>query len=171
MKNNKISKAGFLLAVSNMAKARSFYETVMEQKALNEFGDDTIEYESGFALQLNYAGILAGTKDFAPHPTGAKLEVKPKSNSCQLAFEVEDLDYWVERIKSTEGIELVHDVAVYNWGQRVIRFYDYDGHIVELGEDLAVVVKRFLAQGLSVEEIVERFEVPLEFIQELLSAE
>ena len=40
-----------------------------------------------------------------------------------------------------------------SWGQRVIRFYDLDGHIVEVGEDMKMVLKRFLASGMTMEEI------------------
>jgi len=50
----------------------------------------------------------------------------------------------------------------------VLRFYDYDGHIIEIGEDLKVVAKRFQAQGLTVEEIAEKLELPLEYVKQLL---
>ena len=169
---SKISKeAGLLLAVSDFKKSKAFYEIVMKQKIIQE-DVNMVYYESGVALQGDYAEIVAGEKDFAPRPSGAKIEIKQKSNSCQVGFEVEDLDYWVEKIKATEGIELLHDVTEYNWGQRVIRFYDYDGHIIELGEDLQVVAKRLQAQGLTEEQIAGKMNfLPLEFLQQLLNAE
>jgi len=169
--NNKISKPGFLLSVSDMKRAKDFYVNVMEQKVLEEAGDDMVCFESMIALQRGYAGIVEGSSYFAPRPTGAKIEMKSKPNNFQIAFEVEDLEYWVVKIKAVEGIEILHDVAEYHWGQHVFRFYDFDGHIIEIGEDLKIVAKRFWAQGLSVEEIARRFEASVEYVQHLLSAE
>ena len=50
-------------------------------------------------------------------------------------------------------------------GQRVIRFYDPDMHIIEVGESMLTVVKRFISQGLSIEETAERTQHPIEFIR------
>ena len=41
----------------------------------------------------------------------------------------------------------------HGWGQRVVRFYDPDGHIIEVGEDLKMVIRRFLAAGMTMEEV------------------
>ena len=166
---NKMSKAGILLAVNDFAKARNFYETVLEQEIDNIDDDNHVTYKSRMALQRNYEGIVEGSKDFADTPTGAKLEMKIKANNYQLAFEVEDIDYWQAKIKAS-GAEIIHDVHKYVWGQRVIRFYDPDGHIIELGEDLEAVAKRFLAQGLTPQEVSDKFGYPLEYVQQLSNA-
>lgn len=50
------------------------------------------------------------------------------------------------------------------WGQRVIRFYDPDGHIVGLGESMRCVVVRFLRQGMSVEEAARASQFPIPFV-------
>ena len=42
--------------------------------------------------------------------------------------------------------------------------YDPDGHIIEVGETMASVVRRFLAQGLTLEEVAQRMDVPLEYL-------
>ena len=31
------------------------------------------------------------------------------------------------------NITYVHDVVEYGWGQRVVRFYDPDGNLIEVG--------------------------------------
>ena len=54
----------------------------------------------------------------------------------------------------------------YPWGQRVLRFYDPDGHIIELGEAMSTVVLRFLDQGMSEEEVCVRSQHPMEFIRQ-----
>ncbi|MBE5992462.1 MAG: glyoxalase/bleomycin resistance/dioxygenase family protein [Paenibacillaceae bacterium] len=146
---------GTLIAVSDMEKAKQFYETVMEQKVIMDLGVHVAF--GGFSLQSNYAELV-----------GADLPGKTQPNNFQLYFEVEDLDYWQNKISSTEGIEFIHKAKEYPWGQRVIRFYDYDKFIVEVAESMASVAKRFLAQGLSVEETAERTMYPLEFVKSLM---
>lgn len=146
---------GTLIAVSDMEKAKQFYETVMEQKVIMDLGVHVAF--GGFSLQSNYAELV-----------GADLPGKTQPNNFQLYFEVEDLDYWQDKIGSTEGIEFIHKAKEYPWGQRVIRFYDYDKFIVEVAESMTSVAKRFLAQGLSVEETAERTMYPVEFIKSLM---
>lgn len=146
---------GTLIAVSDMEKAKQFYETVMEQKVLMDLGVHVAF--GGFSLQSDYAELV-----------GADLPGKTQPNNFQLYFEVEDLDYWQDKIGSTEGIEFIHKAKEYPWGQRVIRFYDYDKFIVEVAESMASVAKRFLAQGLSVEETAERTMYPVEFVKSLM---
>jgi len=58
-------------------------------------------------------------------------------------------------------------IAVKNM-EKSKRFYDPDGHIIEVGEDMAVVVKRFAGQGMAVEQIAERMDVPCGYVREHL---
>ncbi|MBE5983504.1 MAG: glyoxalase/bleomycin resistance/dioxygenase family protein [Paenibacillaceae bacterium] len=146
---------GTLIAVSDMERAKQFYETVMEQKVIMDLGVHVAF--GGFSLQSNY-----------PELVGADLPGKTQPNNFQLYFEVEDLDYWQNKISSTEGIEFIHKAKEYPWGQRVFRFYDYDKFIVEVAESMERVAKRFLSQGLSVEETAERTMYPVEFVKSLI---
>jgi len=165
---NKISRPGFLLSVADLEKSKAFYMNVLEQTILEEHEGGMVCFESYICLQKNYAGIIEGSAIFAPRPTGAKIEMKTKPNNCQIGIEVEDVEHWAAKIKAVDGIELLHDIAEYNWGQRVFRFYDYDGHIIEIGEDLKVVVKRLHTQGFTVEQIVDKMGFPLEYVKQLL---
>ena len=56
----------------------------------------------------------------------------------------------------------------HSWGQRVIRFYDPDKHIVEVGENIIMVVRRFLNSGLSIEDTAIRMEVPIDYVKSCL---
>lgn len=51
------------------------------------------------------------------------------------------------------------------WGQRVVRFYDPDYHIIEVSENMKVVCKRFSDKGMTVEEISERMGIPLKAVK------
>ena len=51
------------------------------------------------------------------------------------------------------------EVIEHSWGQRVIRFYDLDEHLIEVGEDMQMVVKRFLASGMTMEEVSAKMDL------------
>ncbi len=56
----------------------------------------------------------------------------------------------------------------HSWGQRVARFYDPDKHIIEVGENMIMVVRRFLNSGLSIEETAIRMDVPVDYVKSCL---
>ncbi len=147
---------GLLISVSDMEKSKNFYEKVMGQKVGMDLGIH-VSFVNGFSLQSNYEELV-----------GEKLEMRSKPNNFQLYFEVEDLDSWEAKLKNTEGIEFIHPSKEYPWGQRVMRFYDYDKYIVEVSESMESVARRFLMQGLTIEETAERTMYPVEFLKQLL---
>ena len=58
----------------------------------------------------------------------------------------------------------------HSWGQRVIRFYDPDYHIIEVGEDMEMVVRRFINSGMTEEQVAQRMHVSLEYIKGYLKS-
>ncbi|EKF86056.1 hypothetical protein A994_06201 [Methanobacterium formicicum DSM 3637] len=93
--------------------------------------------------------------------------MKMAKNVNILYFESEEMDSVQEKLESL-NCRFVHKTRVQPWGQRVLRFYDPDGYIIEVGEPLEFVVRRFAGQGFSTEEIAERCSVPLEFVKRTL---
>jgi len=165
----KIRYITTLLAVSDMEKSKAFYENILEQKVEVDLGT-TVAFECGLALNSDYSELISGEK-YTPQPTGIKIQMTVKPNNSQLVFEVEDFDEFVASIRAVEGIEILHDVVEYNWGQRVMRIYDYDKHIVEIDERWSDATKRLYAQGLTIEEIAKRNgTTSLEHIQKLLES-
>lgn len=53
----------------------------------------------------------------------------------------------------------------HSWGQRVVRFYDPDEHIIEVGENMEMVCRRFLDSGMTLEQVAERMDVPLDYVK------
>ncbi len=58
-------------------------------------------------------------------------------------------------------IEYVHQMIEHSWGQRVVRFYDPDKHIIEVGENMKVVCRRFLGCGMTPEQAAKRMDVTM----------
>jgi catechol 2,3-dioxygenase-like lactoylglutathione lyase family enzyme len=140
-----------LLVVSDIAISRKFYEDILNQKVIMDFGEN-ITFEGSFSLQTKKSWV-----NFI-HKT--ENEVLSKPDNFELYFEEEQFDEFIERLKLFK-IMYLHIVVEYPWGQRVIRFYDPDMHIIEVGESMETVVKRFITQGLSVEAIADRTQAPL----------
>ena len=46
-----------------------------------------------------------------------------------------------------------------------MRIYDPDHHIIEIGESMAVIARRYLANGYSVEETAKIIQHPVEFVK------
>jgi len=149
---------GSVLVVKDMNKSREFYEGFLNQNVKMDLGAN-VSYD-GFALQT-----LESWADFInKEESDINLD---KTNEAELYFEVSDYDKFVEKLNSKKDIELVHDTKEFPWGQRGIRFYDPDNHIVEVGETLEGVVKKQLNDGMSEDEIVEKTGLPKEYIVEI----
>ena len=73
------------------------------------------------------------------------------------------MDAFYQHLKSFD-IRYVHKLYEHPWGQRFVRFYDPDGHIIEAAEKLDAVIARFVAKGLSPEETADRMGIPLDFV-------
>ncbi len=151
-----------LIVVEDVHVSRQFYEKVLNQRVKFDFGENIV-FEGGFSIQKkhHFARMININKD----------NIKQNSNNFELYFEEEDLDSFIEKSKGIEGIVYVHDLLEHSWGQRVVRFYDPDRNLIEVGESMGSVVKRFLSQGLSVEETAERTQHPVEFVQQFVSQE
>ena len=74
-------------------------------------------------------------------------------------------DSWADLLRvGAEDIRYVHPALEHPWGQRAVRFYDPDGHIIEVGEKMKNVCRRFLDSGMTPEETAKRMDVPLKFV-------
>ena len=61
-------------------------------------------------------------------------DVIPESNSCELYFEEADIDAFAERLERLyPDVRYVNRLMTHSWGQKVIRFYDLDGNLIEVG--------------------------------------
>lgn len=150
-------KFGFLLAVKDIHAARRFYEELFDLRILDDFGRN-ITFDCGLSLQQDFDWL-----------TGiAKGEMKERENNCELFFEAEDFEGFVTGLKARGDITLLHDVMEHPWGQHVIRFYDLDGHLIEVGEAMKSVVKGFQSRGMTMEEIAVKMDVTLSDVERML---
>lgn len=143
-----------LLAVKSVNVCKGLYEEIFNQKVVLDLGRN-VTSSGGFAIQEDFAWLTDLPAD----------SVMKKSNNIELYFEVEDFGAFLEKLKSFETIEYVHPPKKHDWQQRVVRIYDPDHHIIEIGESMEVIVKRYLAKGYFVEEISRIIQSPIEFVK------
>ncbi|HII83862.1 MAG TPA: glyoxalase/bleomycin resistance/dioxygenase family protein [Methanobacterium subterraneum] len=148
-----------LIAVADIQKSRQFYEKVLEQEVEMDHGAN-VAFKGGFAIHdaIHYQGLLG---EIDP------IDTRVQKNFLELYFESEDLDSVQDRLDSI-NTKFLHRMREQPWGQRVMRFYDPDGYIIEVGEPLEFVVRRFAQEGFSPEEVSQKSSMPLEFVEMVL---
>jgi catechol 2,3-dioxygenase-like lactoylglutathione lyase family enzyme len=148
-----------LITVQNIEKSREFYEEVLNQEVEIDHGAN-VTFKGGFAIhEINHFQGLLGD-----YTTVQDID---KKNFMELYFESTEIKAIDIKLKLF-NCEYVHPVREQPWGQRVLRFYDPDGYIIEVGEPMDSVIRRFAVQGLSREEISQRSSMPLEFVDMVL---
>lgn len=141
-----------LFVVTDMKKTVEFYKTILGLRVTMDFGANKT-LTGGLCLQT-----LETWQDFL-----GSSEVAFDSNNAEIYFEEDDFDLFAENLKHFD-IEYVHPIKEHSWGQRVVRFYDPDKHIIEVGENINVVCKRFLDSGMTPEQVAQRMDVPIKFV-------
>ncbi len=146
-----------VLSVSDIRAARKFYEDLFGLEVFQDYGRN-IAFTCGLALQQDFDWLVGVSKD----------SVLNQPNNMEICFEEQDFDGFLDKLKKYPHIEYLGDIIEHSWGQRVIRFYDLDGHIIEVGEDMKMVVNRFLSSGMDMEEVSARMDVSIADLTRLL---
>ena len=144
-----------LLAVTNMERSKAFYCDLLGREVVADF-DANVTLSGGITLQT-----MDTWKEFLN-----TQKVALPNNAGELYFVTEDMDAFLPHLERWQ-VQYVHRLKEHSWGQRVVRFYDPDGHIIEVGEGLEQVAKRFLSQGMTLEQVAQRMDVPMSFLQTL----
>lgn len=143
-----------LLAVTDMERSLAFYEAVLGLRVIQDFGANKT-LTGGLCLQtLETWGEFLGA---APVSFGG--------HDAEIYFEEDRFDDFAQKLAGL-AISYVHPVKEHAWGQRVVRFYDPDRHIIEVGENMTAVCRRFLDSGLTPEETAARMDVPVDYVRE-----
>lgn len=118
-----------IVFVRSMEASRKFYEG---QLGLNVETDYTVMviYENHFAI--HDGARLMKTIYKKPFACFAR---KYGRKNIDIYFETDDIDR-MQQILIDGKARFIHRIEEQSWGQRVMRFYDPDRHVVEIGEPL-----------------------------------
>ena len=111
-----------LIVVKDIEKSKKFYHDLFGLDMLLD-NDGNMILSEGLVLQDE-----AIWKEFIGK------EVVRRSNACELYFEEPDMEAFVEKLeKLYPDTVYVNKLMTHSWGQQVVRFYDPDGNLIEVG--------------------------------------
>lgn len=111
-----------LIVVEDIEKSKQFYHDL--------FGLDVILDNDGNMILTE--GLVLQDKKIWEGFLGK--DIIPQNNSCELYFEEKNIESFVERLeKLYPSIQYVNRLMTHSWGQKVVRFYDLDGNLIEVG--------------------------------------
>ena len=111
-----------LIVVKDIEKSKQFYHDLFGLEVVLD-NDGNMILTEGLVLQ-----------DETIWKSFLGKDIIPENNSCELYFEESDLDAFVEKLERLyPQIQYVNKMMTHSWGQKVIRFYDLDGNLIEVG--------------------------------------
>ncbi len=111
-----------LIVVKDMEQSRQFYHDL--------FGLDTILDNDG-AMILTEGLVL---QDETIWREFLGKDIIPENNSCELYFEEPDIEAFAQKLETHDpSVRYVNRLMTNSRGQKVIRFYDPDGNLIEVG--------------------------------------
>ena len=146
-----------VISVADVKASRKFYEDLFGLEIYQDYGIN-ISFTCGLSLQQDFDWLVGLPKE----------KIIKNSNNMELCFEETDFDGFLKKLKQYPDIVYLGNVVEHGWGQRVVRFYDPDGHIIEVGEDLKMVIRRFLAAGMTMEEVSVKMDASVEDLTKLM---
>ena len=111
-----------LIVVKDIEKSKKFYHDL--------FGLNTVLDNEGNMILTE--GLVLQEEKVWKEFLGK--EILQKNNACELYFEEKNLEEFIEKLeKLYPEVEYVNKLMEHSWGQKVVRFYDLDGNLIEVG--------------------------------------
>ena len=111
-----------LIVVNDMERAIRYYKEIFGMQVILDQDGNVILSEG---LVLQDAKIWKSFID---------KDVIPKNNATELYFEESNIEGFVKRLEDSDfEIEFVNKLMTHSWNQTVVRFYDPDGNLIEVG--------------------------------------
>lgn len=111
-----------LIVVKDIEKSKQFYHDL--------FGLNPVLDKDGNLIMTE--GLVLQDEKIWKEFLGK--DIAYKNNSCELYFEENNIEAFVEKLERLyPEIECVNQLMTHSWGQKVVRFYDLDGNLIEVG--------------------------------------
>lgn len=111
-----------LIVVKDIEKSKQFYHDL--------FGLDAVADNDGNLILTE--GLVLQDEKIWKEFLGS--DIVQKSNSCELYFEECDIEEFIRKLERLyPSVQYVNRLMTHSWGQKVIRFYDLDGNLIEVG--------------------------------------
>ena len=111
-----------LIVVKNIEKSKKYYHDLFGLEMIVDHDGNMILTEGLVLQDVKYWKQFLGA------------EVTGKNNSSELYFEETDIEGFVKKLEELyPETEYVNTLMTHSWGQKVVRFYDPDGNLIEVG--------------------------------------
>lgn len=111
-----------LIVVNDIEQSKRFYHDL--------FGLTTVLDNDGNMILTE--GLVLQDKKIWKSFLGK--EIIPENHSCELYFEEQNIEGFVQKLERLyPSISYVNKLMTHSWGQKVVRFYDLDGNLIEVG--------------------------------------
>ena len=111
-----------LVVVKDIEKAKKFYHDL--------FGLDVLVDNDGNMILSE--GLVLQEEKYWTEFLGK--DVIPQNNACELYFEDPDVEAFAQKLEHLYPETVyVNRLMTHSWGQTVVRFYDLDGNLIEVG--------------------------------------
>lgn len=111
-----------LIVVKDIQKSKQFYHDL--------FGLDLVLDNDGNMILTD--GLVLQDEKIWKEFLGK--DIIYKNNSCELYFEERNIEDFIQKLEILyPNIQYVNRLITHTWGQKVIRFYDLDGNLIEVG--------------------------------------
>ncbi len=149
---------GVCIAVKDVNLSKAFYQELFGLEVFQDYG-----------INISFDG-LSLQQDFGRMMNIPDEKILPEPHNMELYFEEDDFDGFIAKLRQRGDIRYLGtgEPGEAPWGQRAIHFYDLDGHIIEVVENLKMVVRRFLDSGMTMDETSKRMDVSVEDLEKLL---
>ena len=113
---------GTLIVVQDCRRALKFYSDMFGLQLVADNGGNMELTDHLYLQESAYWRSFTGK-----HPV-------PKNDHSELYFEETDIEGFVERLEALyPETEYINRLMQHSWGQKVVRFYDPDGNLIEVG--------------------------------------
>ena len=113
---------GTLIVVKNSNRALKFYSDMFGLRLVQD-NDGNMELTDNLYLQ-----------ESSYWETFTRKRTIPNNNQSELYFEESDIEEFIKRLETLyPETEYVNRLMTHSWGQKVVRFYDPDGNLIEVG--------------------------------------
>jgi catechol 2,3-dioxygenase-like lactoylglutathione lyase family enzyme len=114
-----------IVFVCDIAKSKRFYQNVIGLRVEREF-DTVVFFENHFVIHDGNALLKTIFNSLS------SVNFRKGKKNIEIYFETDNIDVSYATVRS-HGCKLIHGIEKQPWGQLVFRFYDPDGHIIEIG--------------------------------------
>jgi len=125
-KYSNMKLRNILIVVKDIEKSKQFYHDLFGLDVLLD-NDGNMILTEGLVLQEE-----AIWKKFLDR------DIIHENNATELYFEERNIEEFVEKLERLyPDIKYVNRLMSHSWGQKVVRFYDLDGNLIEVGTPMS----------------------------------